>query len=141
REWPASMLTLSTHDTKRSEDVRARLAVLFEIPGAWSELAHRWSSTLAGPHREVSRDVPGWPDPRMELLLLQTLVGAQPLSVERAVAYMAKATKEAKRHTSWTDPVPDYDHAVEAFVYAVLGDDVLMEEVAAFADSLVEPGR
>ena len=141
REWPASMLTLSTHDTKRSEDVRARLAVLFEMPGAWSELAHRWSSTLAGPHREVSRDVPGWPDPRMELLLLQTLVGAQPLSVERAVAYMAKATKEAKRHTSWTDPVPDYDHAVEAFVYAVLGDDVLMEEVAAFADSLVEPGR
>jgi (1->4)-alpha-D-glucan 1-alpha-D-glucosylmutase len=74
----ASMLTLSTHDTKRSEDVRARLAVLSEVPGAWAEAVRRWSE-LVEPHRHGTEGVPGWPDHRMEHLLLQTLVGAHPL--------------------------------------------------------------
>jgi (1->4)-alpha-D-glucan 1-alpha-D-glucosylmutase len=138
---PAAMLTLSTHDTKRSEDVRARLAVLSELPGVWSELARRWSIALLEPHRPVGEGVDGWPDPRMEHLLLQTLVGAHPLPVGRVVAYMAKATKEAKRHTSWTDPVPAYDEAVERFVASVCADDEAMGEVAAFAQTVVEPGR
>jgi (1->4)-alpha-D-glucan 1-alpha-D-glucosylmutase len=141
RTRPASMLALSTHDTKRSEDVRARLAVLSEVPGAWAELVDRWTSTLVAPHRSVGADAPGWPDPRLELLLLQTLVGAHPLTPDRAVAYLAKATKEAKRHTSWTDPVPDYDAAVEAFVRAVLGDEAVLAELGAFADLVVGPGR
>lgn len=140
-ERPRSMLALSTHDTKRSEDVRARLAVLSEIPGAWAEQARRWESTLLVPHRQAGDGLEGWPDPRAEYLLLQTLVGAHPLPVERAVAYMAKATKEAKRHTSWTNPNLDYDAAIEALVASVMADEGAMSEVAAFAETVTGPGR
>jgi (1->4)-alpha-D-glucan 1-alpha-D-glucosylmutase len=136
---PRSMLTLSTHDTKRSEDVRARLAVLSEMPGAWNDLVDRFRDGL-DVHRGTV-DVPGWPDPRMELLLLQSLVGAHPLGVERAVAYMEKAAKEAKRHTSWVDPVPAYDAALRNLVSAVCADVTLMAMVESFVDDVVVPGR
>lgn len=139
RDAPRSMLALSTHDTKRSEDVRARLALLSEVPGAWAEAVRRWHASAAV-HRDAL-DAPGWPDPRMEHLLWQTLVGAHPLPVERAVAYMEKASKEAKRHTSWVDPDPAYDEALRAFVEAVCGDDDLIGEVDAFVEPLVAPGR
>ncbi len=135
------MLALSTHDTKRSEDVRARLAVLSEVPGAWGELARRWSTTLLEPHRGVGGGVADWPDLRMEYLLLQTLVGAHPLTTERVVEYMGKATKEAKRNTSWTRPQSDYDRAVEAFVESVMADGGAMAEVAAFVESIIDAGR
>lgn len=138
-EAPRSMLALSTHDTKRSEDVRARLAVLSEAPGLWADALRRWRDA-AEPHR-LAVQAPGWPDPRMEHLLWQTLVGAHPLPVDRAVAYMAKAAKEAKRHTSWTDPVPAYDDALRAFVESVCADEGLMDDVAAVVAPLVEPGR
>jgi (1->4)-alpha-D-glucan 1-alpha-D-glucosylmutase len=138
-ERPVSMLTLTTHDTKRSEDVRARLALLSEIPGAWSEAVRRWS-TLVEPHRAVGEGVAGWPDPRMEHLLFQTLVGAHPLSTERAVEYMTKAVREAKRNTSWTEPHVEYDEAVVAFVTAVADDEVLADDIAAFVEPLLRPG-
>lgn len=135
-----SMLTLSTHDTKRSEDVRARLALLSEIPGAWSEAVRRWSH-LVGPHRSVAAASDWWPDRRMEYLLFQTLVGAYPLSADRTVAYVTKAVREAKRHTSWVDPNPDYDAAVEAFLAAVCADEVLAADIAGFVEPLVSAGR
>lgn len=137
---PRSMLTLSTHDTKRSEDVRARLAVLSELPGAWGELVRRWDDGLVS-HRVSVDGVVGWPDARMEQLLLQTLVGAHPIETERVVAYMEKASREAGRHTSWIDPVGEYDAALASFVESVCGDDELMALVASFADEIVEPGR
>ena len=114
--WPATMLATSTHDTKRSEDVRARLALLSEIPERWTAAVERWSA-LNERHRRA-----GWPDRNAEYLLYQTLVGAHPLPVDRALAFMEKASREAKQHTSWIDPDPAYDEALADFVRAVLAD-------------------
>ena len=110
RHWPEAMLTLSTHDTKRSGDVRARLSLLSEIPEAWELAVDRWSR-----HNERFKQN-GWPDRNAEYLLYQTLVGAWPIDTPRVAAYMAKASKEAKVHTSWTEPSETYDRALESFV-------------------------
>jgi (1->4)-alpha-D-glucan 1-alpha-D-glucosylmutase len=135
--WPNTMLTLSTHDTKRSADVRGRLNVLSEIPHAWDRAVNRWASHNAG-HREA-----GWPDANAEYLLYQTLVGAWPIDAPRAVAFMAKATKEAKVHTSWENPNTDYDRAVEGFTAAVLADRSFRADLEAFlsAEGIIERGR
>ncbi len=133
--WPQGMLATSTHDTKRSEDVRARLALLSEIPDRWGAAVGRWSE-MNEPHR---RDV--WPDRNMEYLLYQTVVGAWPLEAERAAAYMEKAAKEAKVHTSWIDPNPTYDAALRRFVEEVLADDAFTSDLARFSEALVRAGR
>jgi (1->4)-alpha-D-glucan 1-alpha-D-glucosylmutase len=135
RDWPAAMTTLSTHDTKRSEDVRARLVLLSACPAEWADAVTRWQA-LAADHRGEAG-----PDAATEQLVWQTLVGAWPLSADRAVAYVEKATREAKDRTSWTDPVPAFDEAVEAFVRGVLGDERLVDEVAAFAARLAPAWR
>jgi (1->4)-alpha-D-glucan 1-alpha-D-glucosylmutase len=132
---PHSMLATSTHDTKRSEDVRARLALLTEIPDRWAEAVRIWSSI-----NERHRVGPG-PDRNAEYLLYQTLVGAHPLDVERAVAYMQKASKEAKRYTSWTAPDEVYDAALESFVRGALDDVAFTSGLAGFVEPLVDPGR
>ncbi|MGI8685516.1 MAG: malto-oligosyltrehalose synthase [Acidimicrobiales bacterium] len=134
--WPRAMLATSTHDTKRSEDVRARLHLLSEMPGAWAEAVSRWQAMNVR-HR-VGPDLP---DANAEYLLYQTLVGAWPLTTERAAAYMEKAAKEAKAHTSWIDPDPDYDAALRTFVEGVTGDEAFQADLAAFVEPLVEPGR
>jgi len=135
-DWPRrSLLATSTHDTKRSEDVRARLAVLSEVPDGWGAAVSRWREM----NERHKRD--GWPDPATEYLLYQTLVGAHPLPAERAAAYMEKATKEAKDATSWVDPNEEYDAAVRAFVTAVIEDRAFREDLDAFVRPLVEPGR
>jgi (1->4)-alpha-D-glucan 1-alpha-D-glucosylmutase len=133
--WPGGMTALSTHDTKRSADVRARLALLSEIPGPWAEACGRWMAASA-PHWAG-----GEPDRHAQHLLFQTLVGAWPLGAERAVAYLAKATKEAKLRTSWTRPDPDYDTARDGYGGAVLADAALMAGIEAFVAPLVAPGR
>jgi (1->4)-alpha-D-glucan 1-alpha-D-glucosylmutase len=134
--WPLTMLCTSTHDTKRSEDVRARLALLSEIPRRWwSEAVARWSARNER-HRQG-----GLPDRNSEYLLYQTLVGAWPIDLERAAAYMEKSSREAKVHTSWTDPRPEYDRALRGFVEGVMRDPQFIEELAAFVKPLVEPGR
>jgi (1->4)-alpha-D-glucan 1-alpha-D-glucosylmutase len=130
RDWPLSMTTLSTHDTKRSEDVRARLVLLSECAPEWGEAVTRWRAAAA-PHRT---DV--GPDPATEQLIWQTLVGAWPLSADRAVAYVEKATREGKARTSWVDPVPEFDEAVQAFVRGVLSDDALVGEIETFVARL-----
>lgn len=133
--WPSAMLALSTHDTKRSEDVRARISLLSEMPDAWSETVRRWSSRNDR-HRRGT-----FPDANAEWLYYQTLVGAWPLTPERAVAYMEKAAKEAKLHTSWVDPVPEYDDALRGFVEDTLADDGFVADVESFVGPLVWPGR
>ena len=130
RDWPLTMTTLSTHDTKRSEDVRARLVLLSSCPEQWSECVRRWSSAAA------SYRAPAGPDAVTEQLVWQSLVGAWPVSADRAVAYVEKATREAKVATSWVDPVPEFDSATAAFVRAVLGDERLCADLAAFVDGL-----
>ncbi len=132
---PATMLATSTHDTKRSEDVRARISLLSEIPDRWSAAVRRWTAMNA---RHKTDDMP---HPNAEYLLYQVLVGAHPLDADRATAYLEKAAKEAKEHTSWIDPVPAYDDALRAFVAAVVGDAGFAADLAAFAEPLVAPGR
>ncbi|MCU1258780.1 MAG: malto-oligosyltrehalose synthase, partial [Bryobacterales bacterium] len=135
RDRPATMLATSTHDTKRSEDVRARISLLSEIPEDWAAAVRRWSE-----HNErYKRD--GWPDRNTEYLLYQTLVGAWPIGVERLLAYMRKAAREAKRHTSWTTVNQAFETAVQSFVEGLLGDPEFMAEFERFVGPLIEPGR
>ncbi len=137
RQWPESMLTLSTHDTKRSADVRARLNVLSCIPEQWRAAVERWAE-INEAHRRGDL-----PDRNCEYLVYQTLVGAWPIDAERLVGFVTKATKEAKLHTSWTDPVVEYDDAVESFVRSILGDSRFRAEVQRFlvSERVVELGR
>jgi (1->4)-alpha-D-glucan 1-alpha-D-glucosylmutase len=123
--WPLSMTTLSTHDTKRSEDVRARLLVLAEIPAEWSAAVARWRAAAE----------PDPPDANTEYLFWQSLAGAHPISAERLKAYLAKATREAKRHTSWTDPDDGYEQRLATYVDGVLADEKLMSDVDGWVRS------
>jgi len=135
RHWPLSMLTTATHDTKRGEDIRARLTVLSEQPESWLVAVRRWSA-MTKSHR--TRD---WPDRNAEYLFYQTLVGAWPVCAKRLTAYMEKASREAKVHTSWTSPHADYDEALRTFVLACFEDRAFMEDVRGFVEPLVAPGR
>jgi len=134
--WPAAMVTTATHDTKRGEDTRARLHLLSEVPERWAAAVRSWRA-----HNQRYRQGPGRPDGAAEYLLYQTLVGAWPLPVDRALAYMDKASREAKVHTSWTEPDPAYDGALRAFVEAVLADQWFTRGVEGFVASLAEAGR
>ena len=116
RDWPLTMTTLSTHDTKRSEDVRARLVLLSQDTAGWAAACAR---LLALGERHAT---PAGPDRNALYLLMQTLVGAWPAATERVLGYMEKAAREAKQHTSWTDPAPDYDEALAGYVRGVLAD-------------------
>jgi (1->4)-alpha-D-glucan 1-alpha-D-glucosylmutase len=135
QRWPRAMLATSTHDTKRSEDVRMRIHLLSEIPGRWAEAVRRWAALNERYRRG------GWPDRNTEYLLYQTLVGAWPLEVERALTYMEKAIREAKVHTSWTHTNADDEEAVRGFVTDVLADPEFTADLAAFVAPLVQPGR
>jgi (1->4)-alpha-D-glucan 1-alpha-D-glucosylmutase len=135
RAWPATMTTLSTHDTKRQEDVRARLAALAEYPHAWEREVTRW-------HDRASALAAGRvPEPDTEYLLWQTLVGAWPISPARLAGYLRKAMREAKTATSWTDPGPGYEAAVLAFAGAVLRDRRLSGWIGDFAAGLAPAAR
>jgi (1->4)-alpha-D-glucan 1-alpha-D-glucosylmutase len=125
-DHPASMTALSTHDTKRSEDVRARLAVLSEIPGEFAAAVRRWSARAR------------LPEPTLNLLAWQSLAGAWPISEERLARYLEKASREAKIATSWTEPAPDFDAAVAAWPATVLGDPALSADVEGFVN-LIRP--
>jgi len=126
--WPHAMTSLSTHDTKRSEDVRARLVALSEMPNEWRRAIKRWA-TLNERHR---KDIEGdqAPSRNEEYLLYQTLVGTWPIDpmsaeehqtyIERIQNYMQKALKEAKENTSWIQPNDAWDGAVSEFIAAIL---------------------
>jgi (1->4)-alpha-D-glucan 1-alpha-D-glucosylmutase len=133
--WPGGMLSLSTHDTKRSEDVRARLAVLSEIPDCWSEAVARWVA-INERHRRGEL-----PDRPMEYLLYQTLVGAWPISTERVLAYVEKAAREAKVHTSWLAPSDSYEGALRDFVADVMDDPAFVADLETFVPPIIEAGR
>ncbi len=135
KEHPLGLLASTTHDTKRSEDVRARLALLSEIPDQWADAVRRWASNNA---RHRSGAVP---DANTEYLLYQTLVGAWPIDLERICAYMEKAVKEAKVHTSWTAPNNAYERGLADFIAAVLADRTFCTDLENFVADLVAPGR
>ena len=130
RDWPASMTTLSTHDTKRQEDVRARLAVLAEIPQDWAAAVTGWHE------RAVALATGAAPEPDTEYLMWQTLAGAWPLGRERLTGYLRKAMREAKSRTSWTDPDAEYESQVLTFAELVLEDEELAGQIGRFAAGL-----
>jgi (1->4)-alpha-D-glucan 1-alpha-D-glucosylmutase len=129
-DWPATMTTLSTHDTKRQEDVRARLAVLAEIPADWGREVAAWHD------RAVALSSVRPPDPATEYLLWQTLVGAWPIDGDRLAGYLRKAMREAKLTTSWTEPDTRYEAASISFARLTLTDDELSGRVAGFVASI-----
>jgi len=136
QRWPEALLATTTHDTKRSEDVRARLVLLAEMPERWAATVRAWSGRNAA-HRSGA----GRPDALAEHLLYQSMVGAWPVDRERMLAYMEKASREAKLHTSWTEPAAKYDAALRRFVAGVYADAGFLAEVEAFVAGLLEPGR
>jgi (1->4)-alpha-D-glucan 1-alpha-D-glucosylmutase len=133
--WPNNMLATSTHDNKRSEDVRTRISVLSEIPDRWSEALHSWSQLTA----------PAWknrtPDRHAEYLLYQTLIGAWPISQDRTWAYMLKACREAKIRTSWHEPNTGYEENIRGFVDGVYQTPEFIASLEAFIEPLILPGR
>jgi (1->4)-alpha-D-glucan 1-alpha-D-glucosylmutase len=136
-QWksPRGLLATSTHDSKRSEDVRARISLLSEIPEAWAAAVRGW----------FARNVRHWgeadPDRNTEYLFYQTLVGAWPIEPPRIKAYMEKAAREAKSRTSWTAPDAAYETALQAFVDGVLGDEAFRREMDGFVATLREAAR
>jgi (1->4)-alpha-D-glucan 1-alpha-D-glucosylmutase len=119
--WPLAMTTTSTHDTKRGEDVRARIAVLAEIPEIWTRVLDQLESLVP------------LPDPSFGSLLWQAVVGAWPASRERLHAYAEKAMREAGDRTTWTAPDTAYERAVHAAVDAAFDDP----EVSAVTEELL----
>jgi (1->4)-alpha-D-glucan 1-alpha-D-glucosylmutase len=132
--WPGTMTTLSTHDTKRQEDVRARLAVLAEIPGVWSQKVAAWHARAAPALAHGNGELVI--DPETEYFIWQTFVGAWPLSGYRLTGYLTKAVREAKRYTSWTDPNADYEAAVYGLAAQILSDGDLVADILAFVDEI-----
>jgi (1->4)-alpha-D-glucan 1-alpha-D-glucosylmutase len=125
---PDSMTALSTHDSKRSEDVRARLAVLAELPGDWTEVVRRWIR------------IAPLPEPALAHLIWQAAVGAWPLSRERLQAYALKAAREAATGTTWQHPDEQFEAALREMVDRIYDDPALHDDVAGFAASITPPG-
>jgi (1->4)-alpha-D-glucan 1-alpha-D-glucosylmutase len=126
RDWPETLNATSTHDTKRSEDVRARLNVLSEMPEVWERQVKRWSAMTAALRPS------GIPDPNEELHIYQTLVGAWPIDADRLRQYLEKAAREAKTHTSWIAPNPDYERALLDFASGLLEHEQFRASLTRF---------
>ena len=132
---PFGLLATSTHDTKRSEDVRARLSVLSEMPEEWVETTRRWQVL----NRKLR--VADLPDPATEWMFYQTLVGAWPISAERGLEFLEKAVREAKVHTTWDQPSPIYEGAVNHFAHGVMRSRRFISELEDFVEIVRRPGR
>jgi (1->4)-alpha-D-glucan 1-alpha-D-glucosylmutase len=148
-DWPGSLLATTTHDTKRSEDTRAMIDVISEIPREWSSAVNRWARL----NRRHLREVDGMPAPSLadEYLFYQSLLGIWPAQtpnkithgevVSRLQAYMEKATREAKLRTSWLNANADYDTAVREFIAAVLEPSVKNRFLPQFIEFHAEIAR
>ena len=144
-----SLLATTTHDTKRSEDVRARIDAISEVPDEWKAVLQRLSK-LARKHKVKLAEDRAAPDRNEEYLLYQTLVGAWPFVeldderrrefTDRIASYLLKAAKEAKVNTSWINPDAAWDEALGIFVRRVLGDDAFVRELLPFQKRIAEVG-
>jgi (1->4)-alpha-D-glucan 1-alpha-D-glucosylmutase len=151
RDWPHSLSATATHDTKRGEDVRARVNVLSEIPARWERAVWRWHRLNAAARTELEGiEVP---DPNEEYLFYQTLIGCWPPGfaspderhefVKRIADYMDKAAKEAKTHTSWVSPNHEHDRALARFVDAALRpgpENGFLSDFASFVEPVAVAG-
>ena len=150
-DFPQCMLATSTHDTKRSEDVRARQAAIAEIPEDWGRAVRRWQ-VMNRKHRSDFDGEPA-PDANEEYLIYQTLIGAWPMEglndscradfIERIQEYMVKALHEAKVNSSWLEPNAAWDEAVKRFIAAILTPDRrnrFLQSFAPIADNIAMLG-
>ena len=137
-DWPYAMTTLTTHDTKRGEDTRARISVLSEVAGEWSEAMRSWLRRL--PDLLATPADPLGIDPPLAHLIFQAAVGAWPVGVDRLTEYARKAAREAGVRTCWTDPDERFEKALDEWVDAVLDPDRLGPEVAAWAARVTPAG-
>jgi (1->4)-alpha-D-glucan 1-alpha-D-glucosylmutase len=133
RSWPHTMTALSTHDTKRSADARARLAVLAELPEEWLAERAAWSALAPGGGLPQDREA--------EDLLWQTALAAWPVDADRLAAVMLKTVREAKLRTTWTDPDPGYERAVTALARAVPETSALTRRISAFVERITPWAR
>ena len=152
QRWPRALLATATHDHKRGEDARARLAVLSEVPDEWEAALSRWTRLNA----PLKRDLGGpAPDATDEVILYQTLLGAWPLDLqpgdtagmaafqERVAAWQQKALREAKRHSGWAVPNEAYEQAAQDFLAGVLDPDRpahVVSELYEFVQRIAAPG-
>ena len=134
RTHPDRMVATSTHDTKRSEDVRLRIDLLSEIPERWDTAVRSWGLRCDG-------WMQGDTDRAIEYLLHQTLVGSYPLSPQRAHQYITKAMREAKTHTSWLTQDEAFEQRMHDLVDRLLGDGDHRADLRAFTLPLVRPAR
>lgn len=147
QRYPNSMLATSTHDTKRSEDVRARLAVLSEIPQEWERRVNLWARMNRQKKVESANGMV--PDPHTEYFFYQTLLGSFPLQMDsddalasyrqRIVDYMMKAVREAKQFTSWINQNSEYEQRIADFVNEVLTDgpnNAFLPDLRKFVDAI-----
>jgi (1->4)-alpha-D-glucan 1-alpha-D-glucosylmutase len=147
--WPQAMNSTATHDSKRGEDVRARLNVLSEIPREWRRRVHRWHDLTRNFRTRVG-NAPA-PGRNTVYLIFQTLVGAWPPEgehdetfAERIQAYMRKAVREAGEATSWIDPREDYEAALRRYLATLLDpspDNVFRADFLPFARRIAFYGR
>src|SRR5581483_6365141 len=148
RRWPHELLASSTHDTKRSEDVRARIDVVSEMPREWRAALNRWTRL----NRRFRGRVEGASAPSRndEYLFYQTLLGAWPFDaarpdaefVDRIDAFMLKAVREAQVRTSWINPNDAYETALHGFVRGVLdeGQDAFFDDFAGLRQTVAHVG-
>lgn len=132
---PHAMLGTTTHDTKRGEDLRVRLALLSEMPKRWAAKVRDWSA------KNDSHRTQFQPDRNLEYLYYQTLVGTWPIETQRLHTYLLKVAREAKQHTSWTAPNDAYEKAVAAFVDGTMNDAQFRQSVAEFVVDLAALGK
>ena len=145
---PLSLNATSTHDTKRDEDVRARISVLSEIPHEWETTIRRWSKLNRTKKRRIARTY--LPDSNDEYFLYQTLLGALPFDrseypqfVDRIKNYVIKAVREAKVHTAWVEPDIAYEEAYTSFIESILEQEennTFLKEFLAFAARIARFG-
>ncbi len=145
RSWPFSLVTTSTHDTKRGEDAAARIAVLSEMPRLWASTARRFRELAPADAND-----PTTPEPTQLYALFQAVVGSWPFGwdgrserkafVERLQAYALKASREAKQRTSWLNPDGEYEAGVASFVERAFADETFVEHVRDFCEKIAPYG-
>ncbi|MDK2821686.1 MAG: (1-_4)-alpha-D-glucan 1-alpha-D-glucosylmutase [Clostridia bacterium] len=138
KNWPHTISATTTHDTKRSEDVRMRINVISEIPNAWAEKVEQWHRMNKSKKIKINNEA--FPEENTELLIYQTLLGTWPLEEKdmenfhkRIEEYLIKALREAKIYTNWLEPNNDYETAIKKFLSAILEDNKFVQDLLEFS--------
>ncbi len=134
-KWPRTMLTTSTHDTKRGEDVRMRINMLSDIPDTWKNTVENWFEMNKKYHKN------NWPDSNSECFLYQTLAGCWPVEKQRITDYMIKVAREAKEITAWKDQNQNYENALREFISGILSDDEFTRSLTKLVEKINYPAR